>query len=202
MAKALITGFQRIVHRVRPVPVGSRLRVTRYRHFSAAGTCSNGSLLPASPGHDRGTALPGLGARRPVAGDGLLMLKPLQGHASDGGGRCWAMTRSVLVAKVIPGRLAAGDDWLFCAGQFAFRVSRRAVGGGGYLMVSGIFSSSTSRVTVSTDRQLPSTGRCARRGLWRRSAAPGRVAPTSRWRLIGHHALALGAGRRLRNVLR
>jgi hypothetical protein len=32
----LITGFQRIVHRVRPVPVGSRLRVTRYRHFSAA----------------------------------------------------------------------------------------------------------------------------------------------------------------------
>ncbi len=29
MANALITGFQRIVHRVRPVPVGSRLRVTR-----------------------------------------------------------------------------------------------------------------------------------------------------------------------------
>lgn len=35
MAKALITGFQRIVHRVRPAPVGSRLRVTRYRHLLA-----------------------------------------------------------------------------------------------------------------------------------------------------------------------
>src|SRR4029450_3100472 len=40
MAKASMTGFQRIVHRVRPVPVGSRLRVTRYRHLSAA--CSVG----------------------------------------------------------------------------------------------------------------------------------------------------------------
>ena len=37
MENALITGFQRIIHRVRPVPVGSRLRVTRYRHFS--GVC-------------------------------------------------------------------------------------------------------------------------------------------------------------------
>jgi hypothetical protein len=36
MAKALSTGFQRIVHRARPVPVGSRLRVTRYRHVIAA----------------------------------------------------------------------------------------------------------------------------------------------------------------------
>jgi hypothetical protein len=35
MAKASMTGFQRIVHRVRPVPVGSRLRVTRHRHFIA-----------------------------------------------------------------------------------------------------------------------------------------------------------------------
>jgi len=40
MANALMTGFQRIVHRVLPVPVGSRLRVTRYRHFMAA--CSVG----------------------------------------------------------------------------------------------------------------------------------------------------------------
>jgi hypothetical protein len=32
MAKALMAGFHRIVHRVRPAPVGSRLRVTRYRH--------------------------------------------------------------------------------------------------------------------------------------------------------------------------
>ncbi|TWP54022.1 hypothetical protein FKR81_00155 [Lentzea tibetensis] len=40
MAKALIAGFQRIVHRARPVPVGSMLRVTRCRHFIAA--CSVG----------------------------------------------------------------------------------------------------------------------------------------------------------------
>jgi hypothetical protein len=40
MAKASMTGFHRVVHRVRPVPVGSRLRVTRYRHFNAA--CSGG----------------------------------------------------------------------------------------------------------------------------------------------------------------
>ena len=40
MANALIRGFQRIVHRARPAPVGSRLRVTRYRHFNAA--CSVG----------------------------------------------------------------------------------------------------------------------------------------------------------------
>ncbi|TWJ22428.1 phage integrase family protein [Micromonospora endolithica] len=33
-------GFQRIVHRVLPAPVGSRDRVTRYRHFNAA--CSLG----------------------------------------------------------------------------------------------------------------------------------------------------------------
>jgi hypothetical protein len=45
MAKTLITGFQRIVHRVRPVPVGSRLRVTRYRHFSAA----RAQLVNATP---------------------------------------------------------------------------------------------------------------------------------------------------------
>ena len=31
----LVGDAQRIVHRARPVPVGSRLRVTRYRHFSA-----------------------------------------------------------------------------------------------------------------------------------------------------------------------
>src|SRR6476620_9884775 len=44
MAKASMTGFQRIVHLVRPVPVGSRLRVTRYRHFSLLGR-----EMPASP---------------------------------------------------------------------------------------------------------------------------------------------------------
>jgi hypothetical protein len=31
MATALITGFRRVVHRARPVPIGFRLRVTRYR---------------------------------------------------------------------------------------------------------------------------------------------------------------------------
>ena len=36
MANALMAGFHRIVHRVLPTPVGSRDRVTRYRHFSAA----------------------------------------------------------------------------------------------------------------------------------------------------------------------
>jgi hypothetical protein len=40
MVNALITGFQRIVHRALPAPVGSRLRVTWYRHFMAA--CSVG----------------------------------------------------------------------------------------------------------------------------------------------------------------
>jgi len=40
MAKAFNAGFHRIVHRAWPVPVGSRDRVTRYRHFSAA--CSVG----------------------------------------------------------------------------------------------------------------------------------------------------------------
>ncbi len=40
MANALRAGFQRIVQRARPAPVGSRLRVTRYKHFRAA--CSVG----------------------------------------------------------------------------------------------------------------------------------------------------------------
>ena len=40
MAKALRAGFHRIAHRALPGPVGSRDRVTRYRHFSAA--CSVG----------------------------------------------------------------------------------------------------------------------------------------------------------------
>ena len=40
MAKALRAGFHLIAHRVRPVPVGSRDLVTRYRHLIAA--CSEG----------------------------------------------------------------------------------------------------------------------------------------------------------------
>jgi hypothetical protein len=40
MANAFRAGFHRMAHLVRPVPVGSRERVTRYRHFSAA--CSVG----------------------------------------------------------------------------------------------------------------------------------------------------------------
>jgi hypothetical protein len=40
MANALRAGFQRVTHRMPPVPVGSKDRVTRYRHFSAA--CSVG----------------------------------------------------------------------------------------------------------------------------------------------------------------
>ncbi|GAA2176293.1 hypothetical protein GCM10009784_22180 [Arthrobacter parietis] len=39
-AKAFKAGFQRTAHRVLPAPVGSRDRVTRWRHFSAA--CSVG----------------------------------------------------------------------------------------------------------------------------------------------------------------
>jgi hypothetical protein len=42
MAKAFNAGFQRIVHRALPAPVGSRNRVTRYRHFNAA--CSLGEV--------------------------------------------------------------------------------------------------------------------------------------------------------------
>ncbi len=40
IAKAFRAGFQRMVHRFCPVPVGSSDRVTKYRHFSAA--CSVG----------------------------------------------------------------------------------------------------------------------------------------------------------------
>jgi hypothetical protein len=40
IANALSASFQRIVHRVWPVPVGSRDLVTRYRHFNA--DCSVG----------------------------------------------------------------------------------------------------------------------------------------------------------------
>jgi hypothetical protein len=40
MAKAFRAGFQRMAHRVLPVPVGSGDRVTRYKHFKAA--CSVG----------------------------------------------------------------------------------------------------------------------------------------------------------------
>jgi hypothetical protein len=40
MAKALRAGFQRMVHRVLPVPVGSRDLVTRKRQFKAL--CSVG----------------------------------------------------------------------------------------------------------------------------------------------------------------
>ncbi len=51
MAKAFNAGFQRIVHRVRPVPVGSSDRVTKYRHFSAAcsfGKCPRALTLDSS----------------------------------------------------------------------------------------------------------------------------------------------------------
>ena len=40
MSKALSAAFHRLVHRWRPLPVGSRLMMARYRHLSAA--CSVG----------------------------------------------------------------------------------------------------------------------------------------------------------------
>jgi hypothetical protein len=40
IAKAFKAPFHRDVHRARPLPVGSRARVARYRHLSAA--CSLG----------------------------------------------------------------------------------------------------------------------------------------------------------------
>ena len=40
MAKALRAAFHRFIQRFLPLPVGSRLRTTRYRHFNAA--CSVG----------------------------------------------------------------------------------------------------------------------------------------------------------------
>ena len=40
MSKALRAAFHRLVHRLRPFPVGSRLMIARYRHLSAA--CSVG----------------------------------------------------------------------------------------------------------------------------------------------------------------
>ena len=40
IANALRASFQRMTHRALPRPVGSRERVTRYRHFNAA--CSVG----------------------------------------------------------------------------------------------------------------------------------------------------------------
>ena len=36
MSKAFSAAFHRLVHRLRPFPVGSRLLIARYRHFSAA----------------------------------------------------------------------------------------------------------------------------------------------------------------------
>jgi hypothetical protein len=40
MSKALRAAFHRLVHRLRPLPVGSRLMIARYRHLRAA--CSVG----------------------------------------------------------------------------------------------------------------------------------------------------------------
>lgn len=40
MAKALSAGFHRFIHLEAPLPVGSRLRTTRYKHLRAA--CSLG----------------------------------------------------------------------------------------------------------------------------------------------------------------
>ena len=40
MSKAFRAAFHRLVHRLRPLPVGSRLMIARYRHFRAA--CSVG----------------------------------------------------------------------------------------------------------------------------------------------------------------
>ena len=40
MSKAFRAAFHRLVHRLRPFPVGSRLMIARYRHLRAA--CSVG----------------------------------------------------------------------------------------------------------------------------------------------------------------
>ena len=48
MAKALSAGFQRALHRIRPLPVGSSERTVRYMHLSAAcfigGTAVTGGI--------------------------------------------------------------------------------------------------------------------------------------------------------------
>src|SRR5690606_27692238 len=42
MAKALRAGFQRFIQRLRPLPVGSRLRTTRFMHSDRAGSLRTG----------------------------------------------------------------------------------------------------------------------------------------------------------------
>jgi len=58
IANALSAGFQRMVHFVCPVPVGSSERVTRYKHFNAVasvGKCPRAHTAPVSSveGFDR-----------------------------------------------------------------------------------------------------------------------------------------------------
>jgi hypothetical protein len=45
-ANALSAGFQGVVHRCLPIPVGSRERLTRYRHFVGGGF---GGEVPSGP---------------------------------------------------------------------------------------------------------------------------------------------------------
>ena len=71
MANAFSAGFQRIVHRARPAPVGSSDLVTRYKHFRAGRiqpvnatpgglSCSESSRSSASAGVRQPSLLRGL----------------------------------------------------------------------------------------------------------------------------------------------
>ena len=46
MSKAFRAAFHRLVHRLRPFPVGSRLMIARYRHFRAACSVVMWNLRP------------------------------------------------------------------------------------------------------------------------------------------------------------
>src|SRR5262245_53020195 len=97
MAKALITGFQRVVHRVRPAPVGSRLRVTRYRHFSAG---LLGREMPAGPD-------PGSLRCRVAAGHGCDEVVGAAVGASGGSGDVGFAVAAVVADR---GVAECGDD--------------------------------------------------------------------------------------------
>lgn len=98
MAKALITGFHRIVHRMRPMSLGSRLRVTRYKHFRAA--CSLGKC----PRARRRPPQPACVAAHRLAAPNTCLLSQAQACPRAAIGRCNS------AGRVSVGRRPSGSD--------------------------------------------------------------------------------------------
>src|ERR1035438_9533274 len=105
MSKAFRAAFQRLVQRLRPRPVGSRLLIARYRHFRAASGGGRGQHAPAEPLFTEPAAGPAAGAEAEAATENAA-IPTLQDNITRAR---QAVTTATAARKDIPAKLPASD---------------------------------------------------------------------------------------------